>query len=85
MSESTHPLPCYNSCVNLIFTDQLNLVVNCGTNFSLNLKRNHQITHRKFDLNIEYLHPYERLVWGYKKAHTGNIKKLIESVDWELL
>ena len=35
-SEPTHLLPYSNSCTDLIFTDQSNLVVNCGTHSSLN-------------------------------------------------
>ena len=40
---------------------------------------------RKLNLNIEYPPPYERLVWDLKEARTDNIKKPIESVNWELL
>ena len=36
ISEPTHLLPHSNSCIDLIFTDQPNLVVNCGTHSSLN-------------------------------------------------
>ena len=38
VSECTHLLPQSNSCIDLIFTDQPNLVVNCGTHVSLNSK-----------------------------------------------
>ena len=62
ISEPTHLLPHSNSCINLIFTDQPNLVVNCGTHSFLNPKCHDQITHCKLNLNIEYLSPYERLV-----------------------
>ena len=78
--EPTHLLPHSNSCIDLIFTDQPNLVVNCGTQCSLNSKFHYQITHCKLNLNIEYPPPYERLVWDYKKAHTNNIKNYIKSV-----
>ena len=39
----------------------------------------------KLNLNIEYPSPYERLDWDYEKAHTDNIKKSIESVNYEFL
>ena len=45
ISEPTHLLPHSNSCIDLIFTDQPNLVVNCGTHPSLNPKCHLQITH----------------------------------------
>ena len=38
ISEPTHLLPHSNPCIDLIFTDQLNLEVNCGTHSSLNSK-----------------------------------------------
>ena len=85
ISEPTHILPNSNFCIDLIFTDQLNLVVNCGTHSSLNSKCHHQITHCKLNLIIEYPPPYERLVWDYKKANIENIKKSLESVNWETL
>ena len=69
ISEPTHILPNFNSCIHLIFTDQPNLVVNCGTRSSLNSKCHHQITHCKLNLIIEYPPPYEWLVWDYKKAN----------------
>ena len=84
MSEPTHPLPHSNSCNDLILTDQLNLAVNCGTCFSLNSKRHNQITYRKLNFNIECLHMNGQLGIT-KKAHTDNIKKSIDSIDWELL
>ena len=41
ISEPTHPLPHSNSYIDLIFTDQRNLVVNCVTHSSLNSKCHH--------------------------------------------
>ena len=38
-----HLLPSSTSCINLIFTDQSNLVVDSGTYSSLNSKCHHQI------------------------------------------
>ena len=73
-----------SSCTDLIFTNQTNLVVNCGAHSTLNTKCYHQITHCKINLNIE-CPPYERLVWDYKKASTESIKKSIESVNWKTL
>ena len=40
----TNLLPNSNSCTDLIFTDQPNVVVNCGTHYSLTFKCHHQIT-----------------------------------------
>ena len=85
ISELTHLLPQSNSCVDLLFTDQPNLVVNCGTHASLNSKCYHQITHCKLNLNIEYPPPYERLLCDYRKANAESIQKSVKSVNWESL
>ena len=62
ISELTHLLPHSNFCTDLVFTDQPDLVVDCGIH-SLNSKCHHQIT--KLNLTIEYPCPYEQLVWNY--------------------
>ena len=85
VSEPTHLLPQSNSCIDLIFTDQPTLVVNCGTHASLSSKCHHQIIHCKLNLNIEYPAPYEQLVWDYIKANIESIQKSIKSVNWETL
>ena len=60
ISERKHLLPYSNVCTDLIFTDQPNLVVNCGIHSSLNYKCHHQITHYKLNLNTESaFHPSE--------------------------
>ena len=60
--EPTHLQPHSNSCIDLTFTDQPNLVINCGTHSFLNSKCHYQITHCSLNFNIEYSPPYERLV-----------------------
>ena len=54
ISKATHLLLESNSRIDFTFTDQPNLVVNCGTHASLNSKCHHQITHFKHNLNNEY-------------------------------
>ena len=85
ISEPTHLLPQSNSCIDLIFTDQPNLLVNYGIQASLNSKCHHQITHCKFNLNIEYPPPYERLVWDYRKANIESRQKSVKSVKCKTL
>ena len=80
ISELTHILSNSSSCIDLIFTNQPNLVVSCGTYSTLNTNCHHQITHCKLNLSIKYPPPYERLVWNYKKANTERIRKSLESV-----
>ena len=72
-------------CIDLIFTDQPNLSVNSGIHASLQPNCHHQIVQSKFDLNIFYTPPYQRLVWDYKKAVVSNIQKALDLVSWEKL
>ena len=72
-------------CIDLIFTEQPNLSVNSGIHASLKPNCHHQIVQSKFDLNIFYTPPYQRLVWDYKKAVVSNIQKALDLVSWEKL
>ena len=51
-SQPTHLLPQPSSCIDLIFTDQLNLIVGSGVHPSLHSNCNHQITHCKLHLHM---------------------------------
>ena len=62
LSQPTHLLPQTSSCIDLIFTDQPNLIVDSGVHPSLHSNCYHQITYSKINLNIEYPPPHERLV-----------------------
>ena len=53
----------FNSCVDLLFTNQHNLVTNSGIHSSFHCNCHHQIIYRKFNLNIFYPPPYERRRW----------------------
>ena len=69
----------------LIFTNQPNLSVNSGVHASLHPNCHHQIIHSSFNLNISYPPPYQRLIWDYKKTDSKNIRKALDSVNWERL
>ena len=58
ISDPTHILPNSSSCIDLIFTDQTNLVVDTGVHLSLHPNYHHQITYCKFNLFIKYPAPY---------------------------
>ena len=75
----------YGSCINLTFTSQPNLVVNCGTHPTLNTKCHHQIMHCKLNLKIEYPPLFEQLVWNYKKANIESFEKSFELENWKTL
>ena len=83
INETTHIQRQSSSCTDLIFTDQPNLSVNSGIHTSLHPNCHHQIIQSKFDLNIFYPAPYQRLVYDYKKADVSSIRKALDLVNWE--
>ena len=85
ISDPTHLLPNSSSCIDLIFTDQTNMVVDSGVHPSLHQNCHHQIVYSKFNLKIEYPPPYERRFWNYSKANEECIRKSVENIVWERL
>ena len=75
ISQPTHLLPQNSSCIDLIFTDQPDLIVDSGVHPSLHLNCHHQITYCKLNLNTEYLPPYEHFVWDCKRANVEGSRK----------
>ena len=60
--ERTYILPNSPSCIDLIFTNQMNLVVDSGTHPSLHPTCHNQIIHCKMNLEVEYPSPYQSRV-----------------------
>ena len=85
INEPTHIKRQNFSCIDLIFTDQPHLSVNSGIHTSLHPNYHHQIVESKFDLNIFYPPPYQRLVWDYKKADVSSIRKALDLANCEKL
>ena len=85
INEPTYIQSSSSSCIDLIFTDQPNLSVNCGVHASFHPNCHDQIVYSRFNLDIYYPPPYQRLIWGYKKADTTKIRKALDSVNWERL
>ena len=74
MSQPTNLLPQTSRYIDLIFTDQANLIVDSGVHPSLQSNCHHQITYCKLNLNTEYPPPHECLVWDYNRANVEGIK-----------
>ena len=83
--EPTQILSNFSSCIDLIFTNQPNLVVDSGTHPSLHPNCHHQIIHCKINLQVEYPPPYQRHVWNYAKANKDTILSALQNVDWHRL
>ena len=85
ISDPTPILPASSLCINLIFIDQLKLVVDSGVHPSFHTNCHHQITYCNINLMIVYSPPYERLVWDYIRANESVINAALNKVDWEFL
>ena len=85
ISDTTNLLLALSSCIDLIFTDQPNLVVDRGVHPSFYANCHYQITHCNLNLMIAYPLPYECLVWEYKRANESTINAALNEVDLEFL
>ena len=70
------------SCIDLIVTDQPNLILNSGTRASLDPFCHHQIFHCKINFKIPPPLPYDRKIWHYNRANSTTIKRSITNFPW---
>ena len=85
ITEPTHILESSSSYIDLIFSNQPNLIIESGVHPTLYSKCHHQIIYAKPNLKIEYPPPYTRKIWNYSRSETDLINRSIESVDWSKL
>ena len=85
INSATHIIGNSSSCIDLIFTQQPNLVTSSGVHASLHNNCHHQITFAQIDLLVEYTPPYHRLIWDYSIADILNIRKSISAINWSHL
>ena len=82
ISEPTNFEPHKNpSCIDLLVTDQPNIIIDSGTRASLDSYCHHQIIHCKVNFRISPL-PYERKIWHYNKADSVAIKRSMTNFPW---
>ena len=81
----THIRPYCSSCLDLIFTNQPNLVIEGGAHPSLLPNCHHQIVFAKLNLKIEYPTLHEPLICDYKNVNVHLINRAIESFNWAKL
>ena len=80
---TTHILNNSPSCIDLIYTSQVNLVTESGVYSSPYANYHHQIRYVKCDFNAIHLTPYEGEVWHYKVAISECIQRPIANYNWE--
>ena len=83
IKEFTHIIGDSLLCIELVFTTQTNLVIECGVYSLLHLNCHHHITFSKFNFEIHFPSPYEREVWHYQKANVDQIREAITEFPWD--
>ena len=81
INESTHILESSSSCIDLIFTSQINLITESGVHPSLYPNFHHQIIFAKVNLEILFATPYFCNVWYYQGANIDLIRRAIDMFD----
>ena len=71
------------SCVDLIITDQPNLLVDYGIHSSLDNNCYHQIIHEKINMSVPSPLPYRRQIWDYAKAYKDEMRQLLRRMKSE--
>ena len=83
ISEPTNFEPNSNpSCIDLVVTDQPNLIIDSGTCASLDSCCHHQIIHCKINFRIPPPPPYDRKIWHYNRANLNAIKRSMTDFPW---
>ena len=85
ISDPTHILPSSSSCIDLIFTNQPNLVNKSGVYSALHINCHHQITFAEIDFRLFFPPPYDRRIWHYNRCDIEGIRRSIDILDWERL
>ena len=83
INEPTYVLENSSSCIDLIFTSQLNLVVDSGVHPSLHPNCHHQIVYAKLNLKIHFPPTYEREIWHYGQGNTERIRRAVHEFNWQ--
>ena len=66
------------SCIDLVTTDQPNLVLDCGTRASLDSFCHREITYCKVNFNIPPPPPYKRKIWHYDRTNIPLLKEHVQ-------
>ena len=85
ISEPTHFMrdSCRASCIDLIVTDQPNLILECGVRDSLDNTVKHKIVFCRINVKIPPLPKHVRKIWHFNRANMELIKRAISLVSWD--
>ena len=74
---------CTPSCIDIILTDQPNLVMSSGVRPSLDPTVKHQMTFCKLNFKIPPPPNYQRQIWHFNRANMVSIKKAMSIFPWK--
>ena len=80
IAEPTHILLTSSSCIDLLFTNQSNMVVNSSVFPSIHQSCHHQIVFAQVNLKVFYPPPYTRRIWDYSNANHEAINTAIDGL-----
>ena len=85
ISEPTHFMreSCAPTCIDLIITDQPNLVLSSGVRDSLDVAVKHKIVFCKINFKIPPLPKYMRKFWHFDRARENSIQAAVSLYPWE--
>ena len=84
IDEPTHLRPgCAPSCIDLIFTSSVDLVLNSGVLPSLYPRCHHQIPFVKINFQIKFPPAYKRKIWDFARADERGIVLALNAIDWD--
>jgi len=70
------------SCIDLIFSDQTNMIMESGVRPSLDTRCHHQITYCNTNFKIPSPPPYKRKLWHYGRAEIPLIQRAMTDFNW---
>merc|ERR1712059_151976 len=70
------------SCIDLVITDQPNLILDSGTRSSLDPYCHHQIIYCKLNFRIPPPPPIDRKIWHFNRANSAAIKRSMVNFPW---
>ena len=83
ISEPTNFEPNKNpSCIDLVITDQPNLILDSGTRASLDQYCHHQIIYCEVNFKIPPPPPLDRKIWHFNRANSAAIKRSMTNFPW---
>ena len=83
VKEPTHIVGQSLSCIDLVITDQPNIINDCCIVSSLHTRCRHQINHIELNVTNHPPPPYVRRIWHYQRANGNAIKRAMNSINWE--